>query len=150
MNGNMHLAKEAIRNSSQETAIMIGTDSVRFKKNGIWYARYSTVIVLHIDQSRGCKLYHDTVEMPDYGSIKQRMLNEVGFAVQHGLEILDDVGTRPFAVHCDINTNPKHKSNVALKEAQGYVMGTLGVMPQFKPQSQVASHCADHIVKKGY
>jgi predicted RNase H-related nuclease YkuK (DUF458 family) len=136
--------------SSADTSIYIGTDSVRFKKNGDWWARYATVIVLHIDSCHGCQIYHDTVEQRDFGSIKQRMLNEVAFAVQHGLEIIDDIGERHFGVHCDINKNPKHKSNVALKEAQGYVLGTLGIMPTFKPDSQIASHCADHIVKQGY
>lgn len=140
-------ARQAIIDSSPDDAVYIGCDSIRFKKHGVWYARYATVIILHKQGSKGGRMFYDIQTMPDYGSIKQRMLNEVAFAVQHASDIVDVVGDRQFAIHLDINPNPRHKSSVALKEAQGYVMGTFGFPPKFKPEAFAATHCSDHLVR---
>jgi predicted RNase H-related nuclease YkuK (DUF458 family) len=142
------LAKEAITASSKHSEVMIGCDSIRFKKQGRWFARYSVVVVLHIDGNKGCKLFHASEVLPDYGNLKMRLMTEVGYAVACATEIADYVDDRPFSVHLDINRNPKHKSNVAMKEAIGYVRGTLGFDPMLKPESMAASHCADHVVRK--
>lgn len=142
-------AREAIRSSSKDSSIYIGCDSLRFKKNGLWYAKYSTVIIVHMDSKKGCRLFHDSVSMQDFGVIKQRMLNEVMFAVNAALEIIDDIGDRHFEIHCDINPSPKHKSNVAVKEALGYVRGNLGVEAKIKPHAFAAMHAADHLVRQG-
>lgn len=142
-------AREAIRASSPESSVYIGSDSKRFKKNGLWYAKYSTVIIVHMDSSRGCKLFYDSVVMQDFGVIKQRMLNEVMFAVNAAIEVLDDIGDRHFEIHIDINPNPKHKSNVAVKEALGYVKGNLGIDAKIKPHAFAAMHAADHLVRQG-
>ncbi len=141
------LAKEAILASSKESAVMIGCDSLRFKKQGRWFARYSVVVVLHIDGNRGCKLFHKTEVIPDYGNLKMRLLTEVGYAVAAATEVTDVIGDRPFSIHLDINRDPRHKSNIAMKEAIGYVMGSCGFEPKLKPESMAASHCADHIVR---
>lgn len=139
--------RKEIENSSPASSIYVGCDSIRFKKNGQWMARYSVVIVLHLDSSRGCKLFHKTVTMNDYGNLKQRLLTEAGFAIEAASEIIEVVGDRHFAVHLDINKNPHHKSNVALKEAAGYVMGSLGIEATFKPDAWCASATADHVVR---
>ena len=142
-------AKRAIRESSASSSVYIGADSIRFKKNGKWWAKYSTVIVLHIDSKRGCKLFHRSVDMPDYGNMKQRLLTEVTFAIEAASEILDDVGSRRLEIHIDVNPSPKHKSSVAVKEALGYVKGSLGIDAVIKPDSWAASHAADHLVRSG-
>lgn len=140
-------AKKAIAESSKESSVYIGADSIRFKKNGVWYAKYSIVVVLHIDSKRGCQIFGRDEVIPDYGNLKMRLLTEVGYAVETATEILDVVGDRPFSIHLDINTDPKHKSSIAVKEAIGYVRGTMGFDPVLKPQSLMASHCADHVVR---
>ena len=140
-------AKEAIRTSSKESSVYIGCDSIRFRKNGQWYARYCTVVVLHKDSKHGCQLFHQTQNLPDYGNLKQRLMNEVNFAVSVALELLDFVGDRRMEIHLDINKNPKYKSNVAVKEALGYIRGTLGFEPIFKPDSWCATTAADHAVR---
>jgi predicted RNase H-related nuclease YkuK (DUF458 family) len=147
----IELAAQAIADSSPDSAVYLGCDSDRFKRNvngkSQWFARYSTVVVLHYSSSRGCRLFHDTVEMSDYGSLKQRMLTEVGLAVEHALKLVDVIGDRHFEIHCDVNKDPKHKSFVALSEARGYVLGTLGFEPKFKPDAWAATHCSDHVVR---
>jgi predicted RNase H-related nuclease YkuK (DUF458 family) len=50
-------------------------------------------------------------------------------------------------VHLDINPDPKHKSNVAVKEALGWVKGSLNLDAKIKPASFAATHAADHAVR---
>lgn len=140
-------AKQAILNSSQQSSIYIGCDSIRYRKNKMWYAKYSTVIIVHTDSKKGCRLFHESVDMPDYGNLKQRLLTEVQFAVAAATEIIDIIGDRHLEVHLDINPNPKHKSNVAVKEALGWVRGSLGLEAKIKPASFAATHAADHAVR---
>ena len=139
-------AKKAIAESSPESSVYIGCDSVRYKKNGKWRARYSTVIVLHKDSKHGCQLFYDTVSMDDYGNMKQRLLNEVSYAIAAASEILEVIGDRHLEIHLDLNTDPKHKSNIAVKEAAGYVMG-MGIEHKLKPDAWAATHAADHCAR---
>ena len=141
-------AKEAILNSSESSSVYIGADSIRFKKrNGDWYAKYSTVIILHVDSKHGAKIFHKSVEMRDYGNLRQRLITEAGFAIEAASEIVDVIGNRHMEIHLDINPNPKHKSSIAVKEALGYVKGTTGLDAVIKPHSFAATHAADHVVR---
>lgn len=143
----LEIAKKAIIQSSDSSSVYIGCDSIRFKKNGRWFAKYSTVVVLHRDSRHGCQIYHTSEDMEDYGNIKQRMLNEVSYAVTAATEIIEILGNRHLEIHLDINPDPKHKSNVAVKEAIGWVRGTTGIDPKIKPHSWCATHAADHVVR---
>ena len=49
-------------------------------------------------------------------------------------------------VHADINTNPNFKSNDALKEAMGYIVG-MGFAFKAKPDAFASSSCANKIVQ---
>ena len=140
-------ARTAIINSSPESSIYIRCDSIRYKVKDKWFAKYSTVIVVHLDSKRGCKLFHESVDLPDYGNLKQRLLNEVMYAITAATEVIDVVGDRHIEVHLDINPNPAHKSNVAVKEALGYVKGQLGLDAVIKPHAFAATHAADHLVR---
>lgn len=140
-------AAEAIRNSSLDSSIYLGCDSIRYKKAGVWYAKYSTVIILHKGGRHGGMIFADTDTQRDFGVIKQRMLNEVGYAVQHATGVVDAVGDRHFEIHLDINPNPVYKSNSALAEAMGWVRGQFGDVVKCKPDAFAATHCADHVVR---
>ena len=140
-------AKQAILDSSQESSVYIGCDSIRFRKNKQWYAKYSTVVIVHMDSKKGCRLFHESVDMPDYGNLKQRLLTEVQYAVATATEIIEVLGNRHMEIHLDINPDPKHKSNVAVKEALGWVKGSLNMDAKIKPASFAATHAADHAVR---
>lgn len=140
-------AKQAILDSSPQSSVYIGCDSIRFRKNKIWYAKYSTVVIVHMDSKHGCRLFHESVDMPDYGNLKQRLLTEVQMAVSTATEVLDVLGDRHMEIHLDINPNPQHKSSVAVKEALGWVKGSLGLDAKIKPSSFAATHAADHAVR---
>lgn len=140
-------AKQAILNSSETSSVYVGSDSIRFKKNGDWYAKYSTVIILHKDSKHGCKLWCDSVEMRDYGNLRQRLITEASFAIGAAVEIADVIGNRKMEIHLDINPDPRHKSSIAVKEALGYVKGSLGLDAKVKPEAFAATHAADHLVR---
>ena len=140
-------AKQAIFDSSQESSVYIGCDSIRFRKNKQWYAKYSTVVIVHMDSKKGCRLFHESVDMPDYGNLKQRLLTEVQHAVAAATEIIEVLGNRHMEIHLDINPNPKHKSSIAVKEALGWVKGSLGIDAKIKPSAFAATHAADHAVR---
>jgi predicted RNase H-related nuclease YkuK (DUF458 family) len=49
-------------------------------------------------------------------------------------------------VHADINTNPSFKSNSALREAMGYILG-MGFAFKAKPNAFASSSCANKVVQ---
>lgn len=80
-------------------------------------------------------------------SVKERMLVEVAKSIEIAYELCDlfnryDVDME---VHADINTNPQFKSNEALREAMGYIIG-MGFAFKAKPEAFASSCCADKVV----
>ena len=80
-------------------------------------------------------------------TIKERMIQEVADSVQFAYKIcpiLDKYNTS-LEVHADINTDPNFKSNVALKEAMGYILG-MGYTFKAKPDAFASTYCAGKVV----
>jgi len=139
-------AKKAILESSPESSIYIGCDSIYKPSNK--KTTFATVVVVHKDSKHGCKIFYKTETLPDYGIRRVRLLQEAIQAASVAQELIEVIGDRNYEVHLDLNPNPLHKSNEAVKEACGYVLGVLGIEAKIKPFSWAAAHCADHIVKK--
>ena len=80
-------------------------------------------------------------------SIKERMLKEVSMSVEVAYAICKILNTYNVGleVHADINTDTKFQSNVALKDAMGYIMG-MGFQFKAKPYAFASSSCADKVV----
>ena len=141
-------AKAAIAASSKESSIYVGGDSIRFKKHGRWFARYATVVIIHIDSCRGGKIFHFADVQPDYGNMVVRLQTEVMYTVNLVMELLEVIGDRHMEIHLDLNKSPKHKSFAAVQQALGYVRGMVpGVDVRIKPDAFAASHAADHCVR---
>lgn len=138
-------ARQAILDSSEKSSVYIGCDSRRIpsKKKAL----FSTVIVLHLDSSRGCKLFHNQTSLPDYGNLRTRLLAEVQLAIEAFSAVEDVIGNRKVEVHLDVNPDPKHGSNVVTAEALGWVR-SMGINAMIKPNSFAASTAADHLVKR--
>lgn len=81
-------------------------------------------------------------------SIKERMLKEVAKSIDvaYLLSRLFTLYDVDLEIHADINTNPQFKSNEALKEAMGYIMG-MGFTFQAKPHAFASSSCANKMVQ---
>src|SRR5918912_1455756 len=79
-------------------------------------------------------------------AIKQRMLVEVAKSIEIAYELCHLFTTYDvdMEVHADINTNPQFKSNDALREAMGYILG-MGFAFKAKPEAFASSCCADKV-----
>ena len=75
--------------------------------------------------------------------LKERMLAEVAKSIEIAYELCDLFiqYNVEMEVHADINTNPQFKSNDALKEAMGYILG-MGFAFKAKPEAFASSCCA--------
>ena len=138
--------KQAIAESSRETKVYVGCDSKRYPDGRV---KYATVVILHINGNNGCKMFSFIDNDHDYNKAnnpKMRLVNEAYKAVDIASQIVDVVGDRHFELHLDLNSNPKYKSNSAVKEALGYVIGVLGLDPKLKPYAWASSTAADRLV----
>ena len=90
-------------------------------------------------------LYNETTRQKM--SIKQRMLTEVAKSIEVAYLLCDTFSLFgvDMEVHADINTNPQFKSNDALKEAVGFIMG-MGFAFRAKPDAFASSSCANKAV----
>ena len=123
--------------------VCIGTDSqVKGKET-----EFATVIVF-IRKGKGGFMYIHNENTRQKMSIKQRMLVEVSKSIEvaYALCQLFTIYNVDMEVHADINTNPNFKSNDALKEAMGYIMG-MGFVFRAKPHAFASSSCANKVVQ---
>jgi uncharacterized protein len=122
--------------------ICIGSDSIQ--KSGI--IEYATVIVF-LREGRGGFMYVNKEREYKKIGLKERMITEVSKSVTTAYmlcSILEKYNIE-LEVHADINTDPNFKSNVALKEAMGYIMG-MGYQFKAKPYAFASSCCADKAI----
>jgi len=131
------------REAGHEMKVCIGTDSqVKGKET-----EFATVIVF-IRKGKGGFMYIHNEITKQRMNIKQRMLMEVhkSIEVAYALcNIFSRYGV-DMEVHADINTNPGFKSNDALKEAMGYIVG-MGFAFKAKPEAFASSNCANKVVQ---
>lgn len=131
------------REAGHELKVCIGTDSQVKGK----ITEFATVIVF-IRKGKGGFMYIHNEITQQKMSIKQRMLTEVGKSIEIAYALCN-VFSRysvDMEVHVDINTNPNFKSNDALKEAMGYIMG-MGFAFKAKPFAFASSSCANKVVQ---
>jgi predicted RNase H-related nuclease YkuK (DUF458 family) len=122
--------------------VCIGTDSqVKGQET-----EFATVIVFLREGHGGFMFIHNEKTRQQY-TIKERMLMEVAKSIEIAYELcnLFTVYDVEMEVHADINTNPQFKSNDALKEAMGYILG-MGFAFKAKPEAFASSSCANKIV----
>ena len=141
--------KDAVKQAiTSETAIghklkvCIGTDSqVKGQETD-----FATVIVFLREGQGGFMFIHNEKTHLKY-SIKERMLVEVAKSIEIAYELCS-IFTEyhvDMEVHADINTNPQFKSNDALREAMGYILG-MGFAFKAKPEAFASSSCANKAV----
>ena len=126
-----------------DITICIGTDSQR-KGDTIEFA----TVVVFIRKGKGGFMYISNDVVKRKMTIKERMLDEVARSINVAFCLCDlfIAFNVDMEVHADINTNPNFKSNDALKEAMGYIMG-MGFVFKAKPHAFASSSCANKIVQ---
>jgi len=131
------------KENGNEIKACIGTDSQ--VKSAV--TEFATVIVF-IRKGKGGFMYIHNQTTKQKMSIKQRMLAEVAMSIDvaYSLCKLFTFYNVDMEVHADINTNPGFKSNDALKEAMGYILG-MGFAFKAKPEAFASSCCANKMVQ---
>ncbi len=129
-------------NLGHRLKVCIGSDSQVKGK----IIEFATVIVFLREHKGGFMFianYKETKNM----SLKERMILEVAKSVEVAYALCDllDKYNVELEVHADINTDPSFKSNTALKEAMGYILG-MGFVFKAKPDAFASSSCADKMI----
>ncbi len=147
IDGNLLDAIEAAivreRAAGNKLKVCIGTDS---QKRGE-IVEFATVIVF-VREKKGGFMFIANYNQPANMSIKERMITEVGRSVEIAYKMCDllDRYEVELEVHADINTDPSFKSNKALADAMGYILG-MGFVFKAKPDAYASSYCADKVVR---
>lgn len=122
--------------------VCIGTDSqVRGE-----VVEFATVIVF-LREKKGGFMFINNVKVHKTMGLRERMITEVAKSVEVAYDLCDILDAYEVAleVHADINTDPHFKSNTALKEAMGYILG-MGFVFKAKPDAFASTSCADKMV----
>ena len=122
--------------------VCIGTDS-QVRGEEIHFAS----VIVFLRERKGGFMYINHDLMKKKMSLRERMITEVGKSVDVAYslcELLDKYNVE-LEVHADINTDPFFQSNVALREAMGYILG-MGFTFKAKPNAFASSNCADKVV----
>ena len=141
--------KEAVRNTlvkeiaaGNKIKVCIGTDS---QVRGT-LTEFATVIVF-LREKKGGFMYISNSNSKVQMGLRERMILEVSKSIEVAYSLCDllDEHNVELEVHADINTDPHFQSNVALKEAMGYIIG-MGFQFKMKPDAFASSSCADKVV----
>jgi len=138
--------EQAIKRESRlgnKLKVCIGSDSqVKGKET-----EFATVVVFLREGSGGFMFIQNDTSFRQY-SIKERMLVEVAKSIEVAYDLcsLFTEYKIEMEVHADINTSPQFKSNEALKEAMGYILG-MGFAFKAKPEAFASSCCANKVVR---
>jgi predicted RNase H-related nuclease YkuK (DUF458 family) len=125
-----------------EMKVCIGTDS-QAKGNE---TEFATAIVFY-KKGKGGFMFISNHTSSEKLSIKERMMKEVAMSIDVAYKLCD-LFTKynvQMEVHVDINTNPNFKSNTALKDAMGYILG-MNFVFKAKPDAFASSACANKVV----
>lgn len=123
--------------------VCIGTDS-QAKGDIIEFA----TAVVFLREGKGGFVYVNKYKTDRNFGLKQRMIHEVSDSVEvaYALCPIFDKYQVEMEVHADINTDPQFQSNIAFKEAMGYILG-MGYTFKAKPEAFASTYCANKVVK---
>jgi predicted RNase H-related nuclease YkuK (DUF458 family) len=128
--------------NGHKLTVCVGSDSHVYGEA----INYATAVVF-IREGKGAFTFIRKERAIQTISIKERMLNEVNKSVEiaYAIGSVLEMYNVEMEVHADIDTDPEFKSNVALKDAMGYIMG-MGYIFKAKPYAFASSNCADMMV----
>lgn len=108
-------------------------------------AEFATVIVF-VREKKGGFMFITNYKEHRSMTLKERMILEVSKSIEVAYALCDllDRHNVELEVHADINTDPAFESNVALKDAMGYILG-MGFVFKAKPHAFASSSCADKV-----
>ncbi len=130
------------KEAGHKLKVCIGTDS-QVRGSVVEFAS----VIVFLREKKGGFMFISNYKEEREMMLRERMILEVGRSIEvaYGLCDLLDKHNVALEVHADINTDPHFKSNVALKEAMGYILG-MGFEFKAKPDAFASSSCADKMV----
>ena len=137
-----------VNHTTNRCKIYIGTDSKRYRKDNVWYAKFATAVVIHREGNHGCKVFVIQSTERDYDAKKSKPMNRMMTETYKTTEVYEALKAalagREVEIHLDINPSELHGSNCALTQAVGYIRGVCDINPKVKPFALAASFAADH------
>ncbi len=132
----------AERKKGHQLKLCIGTDSQK-KGDSVHFAS----VILFLREKKGGFMYISSSVSSAKMALKERLIKEVAISIDVAYQLcpLLEKYDVDFEVHADINTDPAFKSNQALKEAMGYILG-MGFIFKAKPDAYASSSCADKVL----
>lgn len=138
-----------LQSMTSETKVYIGGDSEKLQYHGKWYADYTTVVVVHRDGNKGCRVFGQLEREIVYDQKKDRptmrLMTEVQKVSEMYLRIHHMLSRFETQIHLDLNAKKIHASNHVVAQAIGYIRGVCNIEPQIKPDAWSASYAADRL-----
>lgn len=139
--------REFLSHCGDKTKIYLGVDSERYLSKKVWYADYILAVVVHIEGSKGCKVFAEVHKEKDYDQRKDRPFNRMMTEVRKVCDLYERLKEvlleYDFEIHLDISSNKENGSHCAYQAAVGYVKGVTQQDCKTKPHAWCASFGAD-------
>lgn len=146
---NLQELESYLQSMSDDTKVYIGGDSEKIRNHGKWYADYTTVVVVHKDGNKGCRIFGQLERELVFDQKKDkptmRLMTEVQKVSEMYLTIAHMLKRFEVQIHLDLNAKKVHASNHVVQQAVGYIRGVCGIEPQIKPDAWSASYAADRL-----
>lgn len=129
----------SVLTKNPDTKIYVGTDSINSKQ----YTIYCSVVAFRYGKSGA----HFIFQKKFISRIKdkyQRLWNEVEYSVELA-QYLEKFGFKVNTIELDLNSDKKWASNGVVGSGVGYCTG-LGFNTNIKPEEQISTRAADHIL----
>jgi hypothetical protein len=124
-----------------ETKIYVGCDSQSFSSKTV----YVTTVVFRKD-NRGAHVIYRKEDIPRVRDLWTKLWGELNRAIDVAGYLKVEGGFDIHQIDMDYNTNPKHKSNIILKTAIGYVE-SMGYNYAVKPETLIAISAANELCR---
>jgi len=131
----------SVLEKTQHVKIYVGCDSQSFSNKTI----YVTTIVFR-NENRGAHVIYKRESVPRVKDLWTKLWGELQRAIDAAGYLKVEGGIEIHQIDMDYNTNPKHKSNIILKTAIGYVE-SMGYKYAVKPQTLIAISAANELCR---
>lgn len=142
-------------NLDDTTKLYLGCDSIAYKNgrdkkgNPIWFGKFATVLIVHMNGNNGCKIFrhidHERVYDTKKNRPADRLMKEVYRTSALYKQLSGLIDGYDVEIHLDINPDKEHGSSCVVSQATGFILGTTGIAPKVKPDAFAASFGADGI-----
>lgn len=132
-----------VRTQDPEVQVLIGTDALKAGKH-----LYFVTVMVFVKPSKGGNVIFRRERITKNHSLWEKLSTETWKSLEAAM-LVEHVlgGPERVEVHIDANGDERHRSSDYVKQLVGMVTGQ-GFRATIKPDSFVATHCADHIVRR--